>query len=278
MSMFFLCRHGERADFGTQDDIAKMELPFDPHLTETGKKQARSAGFFIQRKAQEAVSTNLISTSTPKYLILSSPFLRCIETANQIAKVLKHENLYDNAIFLDNAICESLFLYYGPTVLADLYVRTKTKADIGKYADIELKDSWIKGNIVPEHPETNDSCRKRMEFGYKYIKDYLVSEEVYKDVVVIMVSHGFPVRIVLETMVQYDTPPYVSYCSTSQFYYPDPVKSKEDYKVLVDNYHKHINEKVEEEEMKIKGFEEKNLELEENSNSIELLQETPLFE
>jgi len=239
--MFFVCRHGERADNGTMAEQEKIEISFDPHLTEIGQKQAKNTGLFIQQKVKEASSNGLLSTPTPKYLILTSPFLRCVQTANHIAKALGPENLFDNAIFLDNSICELLSIgFYEKNVLPELYLRTKPKSDIAKYIDIELKDSLIPGNIVPEYPETHGSFFNRLEFAYRYIKDYLLGEEVYKNVVVILITHGFAVQVVLEIMNEYDYLKEVDYCSTQQIYYPDPVKSKEDYKVLVKQYHEHI--------------------------------------
>lgn len=47
--MFFLVRHGERADQSPlEEEYSKIEKSFDPHLTVVGHDQALKTGKFIK--------------------------------------------------------------------------------------------------------------------------------------------------------------------------------------------------------------------------------------
>ena len=77
MSRYFaVLRHGERADNATTNRPQLVEG--DPSLTELGLSQADIAAQKIISELPECSS----------YCILSSPFLRCIETASKLAKRL----------------------------------------------------------------------------------------------------------------------------------------------------------------------------------------------
>lgn len=45
--MFFLVRHGERGDKTTPEEKAKINLPWDVHLTEFGHEQGYKTGEMI---------------------------------------------------------------------------------------------------------------------------------------------------------------------------------------------------------------------------------------
>lgn len=90
----WVCRHGERVDnidhrWGKKDCRAWD----DPPLSDRGRVQAQEVG---QRLKDEHIDH-----------IISSPFERCVQTAQLIASV--HSRLPH--IFLDHGICEVLTLF-----------------------------------------------------------------------------------------------------------------------------------------------------------------------
>ena len=87
---FFVIRHGQRADDPSVDtthewDKPNKPRPYDCPLTPYGKQQSRDIGETVAK---------LIRCSPPdgrETVILTSPYLRCIETALEIAHVLGAE-------------------------------------------------------------------------------------------------------------------------------------------------------------------------------------------
>lgn len=80
--MLFVVRHGERADNINMGHPRHepYEVPDDPHLTKRGLEQAKAAGTKILSMIKDKKITNV--------RVVSSPFVRCLMTAQQIAMVL----------------------------------------------------------------------------------------------------------------------------------------------------------------------------------------------
>lgn len=70
----WIARHGNRIDFVNPDWFLTAQRRYDPHLSEDGVVQAQE---LAQRLAQEPIEH-----------IFVSPFLRTVQTAHEIAKVL----------------------------------------------------------------------------------------------------------------------------------------------------------------------------------------------
>ena len=241
MSLIFVIRHGERADNASKEEIDKIELAFDPHLTTVGTKQAYLTGELIKNLVKEAIISNLIQTKNPKYLILTSPFLRTLQTANHIAIALGIDNLYNKALYLEESISEYLApKFYRDDPMPNLYIRTRSSKEIEKYVEIETCNDFVKDNIKPVYPENVPIFASRVEYGYRYIKDHVFSEKEYEDVVLIFVTHGYSVQVILEIYEEFDFVKDVDYCSVQQLYYPEPNKDKNQCKVLLKQFSDHI--------------------------------------
>eukprot|EP01062_Namystynia_karyoxenos_P032448 TRINITY_DN23939_c0_g1_i1.p1 TRINITY_DN23939_c0_g1~~TRINITY_DN23939_c0_g1_i1.p1 ORF type:complete len:317 (+),score=58.84 TRINITY_DN23939_c0_g1_i1:91-951(+) len=84
-----LCRHGERDDYAAPDKAAWIsgpgkERPWDPALTAKGKEQARQLG----RRLREGCGPGGELGCAPPTRVFSSPFVRAVETAAEVAKEL----------------------------------------------------------------------------------------------------------------------------------------------------------------------------------------------
>ncbi|KAI8802215.1 histidine phosphatase superfamily [Cladochytrium replicatum] len=106
-SILYLVRHGERIDSVDRSWYKSAQEPLDPPLTSTGIKQTSLSGHLIASSnladgplpqnpinIRAAFGSGLTKTNTsaplklPITQVFSSPFLRCIQTANEIHKAL----------------------------------------------------------------------------------------------------------------------------------------------------------------------------------------------
>lgn len=100
--MFYLIRHGQRSDIGNLKDVQTTQKLHDPHLT--------SIGEFTSFKAGELISEEF-DYDAPKPIVISSPYLRCIQTAENVLKGMQfrvsQQILEDDTIYIEDAIRES---------------------------------------------------------------------------------------------------------------------------------------------------------------------------
>lgn len=195
----FLLRHGQRADY-CPIEKKNIELSFDPHLTKLGGFQAEEAGSLIHSKVMGSIGKD---QKSPKYLILSSPFLRTIMTSCSIIKSLGSENIYKNTIFLDNTICEHLAEKLGQDPLPNLHIRKTDISKLKKYFEYQLQDGLISEGehvSIPKWPEEMVPRPHRLEGYGKLLKKVseITQAESDLDLVVIIVTHWFTVEFMLE--------------------------------------------------------------------------------
>ena len=99
--MLYLIRHGQRSDIGNLKEVLKMVKPHDPHLTSIGEFMAYKTGEFISSEH---------NYKKMDLLTLSSPYLRCIQTAENILRGIEFapgdSAMNDNTIFLEDALRE----------------------------------------------------------------------------------------------------------------------------------------------------------------------------
>ena len=99
----FVIRHGERIDYVDKDWINKVnhDRYRDPYLAEKGIKQSKETAIKLLGifKNKQLSDDNLI--------IISSPYIRCVQTASLFAKDLNYKSL----IKIEPGICEVLKEY-----------------------------------------------------------------------------------------------------------------------------------------------------------------------
>lgn len=243
--MLFVVRHGERADFAGDDEKKKIQIPFDPHLTDLGKIQARKAGNHIIRLLKEYHKEDGPKPEELKYLIISSPFRRCIQTAYHISQALPKENIWGSKIYLNEFLSEHLDpLYYEKNVLPDLQVRTNID-EVKKVIDIELQDGFPEaGNhfSTPIFPEKT-TIYHRVPKGYDGFKPHFFGEiNKENNVVVILVSHMYVVEVFLDMHKALDYNKGVDYTCLSQY----TIEKNGLGKPIVTQYHEQLDEAQEE--------------------------------
>jgi len=245
--MLFLVRHGERADHGTPEEKSQIQLKCDPHLTDLGKVQAKKAGERIVNLLHEYQETSGKKSEELKYLIISSPFRRCIQTANHVSQALPKENIIGQKIYLNDYLCDYLGDFHPESVLKDLQVRNSIE-EVQKHIEFDLQDGYPEiGNHAfnPVHPEGGETLRNRVFEGHiKTMKPYFINEiNKEKDVVLILVSHGYVVECLLELYEGHNKVAGTNYTAVSQVEFDsESLKGK----VLVDRCFKHLKDAEEE--------------------------------
>ena len=138
--MIFVVRHGERSDDVNVDKLDFKEWEFDPNLTLIGKKQANITGIEI----------NNICENEKKFVIVSSPFLRCIETAINISKSLP--KIYENTIFLQDSLGEWLYHKFFETNIIEkdlIFKKYQNKEFLESDFKFEMEFAKNKDLIAP---------------------------------------------------------------------------------------------------------------------------------
>lgn len=240
--MLFILRHGERGDYGGPEEQKLVELSYDPHLTELGKIQARKAGDKLVQLIKEHKEYES-KTEDLKYLIISSPFRRCIQTAFHVSQALPKDKIIGETIYMNEFLSEYLAeLYLYKDVLNDLQIRTNPD-EVHKQVELKLQDGYP--NIgdhasTPVFPERSDGIRKRLAEGYHKVRSHYLNE-VNKDgnVVIILVTHAYVVECFLEQCGNYDVTKGVEYTCLSQIVF-DAETGKE--KIVVGQCHEQLKD------------------------------------
>jgi broad specificity phosphatase PhoE len=152
----WIARHGNRLDFVDPDWFPIAERPYDPPLSEDGFVQARQLGHRLK-------SENI------KH-IFASPFLRTVQTAYEVAKVL------NKPIKLEAGLCEWLNPDWMPATPA----RLPREVLATEYPAIDL--SYC-SRVLPEYPESEEMLRRRMTRTAQ-----LLTEEFSEEI--LLVTHG----------------------------------------------------------------------------------------
>ncbi len=197
-------RHGERGDTTpNENEKKKVDLYFDPHLTEYGSLQAQMAAKEIQTKLnnfeQELRLKNLSSGKKIMPVIIASPFLRTIQTAYHITRNL--DCVYENTIFLQNEIAELLWdqQEFNVDPLPLLFSKTRPLdkfLDFGlDFMNSGLKLSWnLFSNsefISPKYPEEIEEAQKRIACFLKNVAKIFFEKFKYNEYVLVWVSHQY---------------------------------------------------------------------------------------
>lgn len=139
-STVWIARHGNRQDFVDPNWPKTADRPYDPGLSPDGIEQARRLGERMQHEHLGA--------------IFSSPFLRTVQTANEIAEIM------DMPIFVEPGISEwhnDEWFPHAPTTLSSAEL-------VKQFPRVDLSYT---SNMRPEYPESeNDAMRRSAEAAH----------------------------------------------------------------------------------------------------------------
>jgi broad specificity phosphatase PhoE len=130
----WIARHGNRLDFVNPDWFLTAERPYDPPLSDDGLIQAKQLG---ERLKQENIAH-----------IFASPFLRTVQTGNQVAEAL------DLPIKVESGLSEWLNPHWMPSMPEKLSLELLHE----RYPRIDLE---YNSRIIAEFPETGEQALQR---------------------------------------------------------------------------------------------------------------------
>lgn len=151
----WVARHGNRLDFVNPEWFNTAERPYDPPLSDDGFIQAQQLG---RRLQSETIAH-----------IFSSPFLRTVQTAAQVAQAL------DLPIKLEAGLSEWLNPQWMPQK-PEISLETLAQ----KYPRI---DRGYSSRVVPQYPESNETVMRRTaQTVHQLVEEF--SEDI------LLVGHG----------------------------------------------------------------------------------------
>ncbi|NES85091.1 MAG: histidine phosphatase family protein [Moorea sp. SIO2B7] len=152
----WLARHGNRLDFVNPEWFNTAERRYDPPLSDDGLIQARELG---QRLKSEKIAH-----------IFSSPFLRAIQTANQVAEAL------DLSIKIEAGLSEWLNREW----MSEMPKTHPQELLAQQYPPI---DWGYTSRIIPQYPESDKTVMQRTgETARRLVEEF--SEDI------LLVGHG----------------------------------------------------------------------------------------
>lgn len=212
--MFVLIRHGERSDVihGEKEKVKNMA---DAPLTLNGRSEARKTGEFL---------LDLFQKKYPEikhFIVVSSPFLRCVETADEISACLQRRFPIEQ-IYCEESVGEWYASHiYGPEDFKKLEIYKSAKCLPGEKNNgpFEMEKIRMKLSLntfyKPEdrlsrffdHSDLS-SAYERMDKVFETTYGFL---EENNDTCVIMVSHAFSINV----LFKYYFRTHVDFCSTT---------------------------------------------------------------
>ncbi|GAB4181659.1 MAG: histidine phosphatase family protein [Coleofasciculaceae cyanobacterium] len=153
----WIARHGNRLDFVNPEWFNTAERPYDPPLSEDGIEQAKQLG---QRLVGEGIAH-----------IFASPFLRTVQTANEVANIL------DLPIKLESGLSEWL----NPAWMKTEPERLPLEVLQDRFPRI---DRSYTSRVVAHYPETNEMVLQRAAQTVQHLTDEFSMEDI------LLVGHG----------------------------------------------------------------------------------------
>ncbi|PXF46033.1 Protein UBASH3A-like [Gracilariopsis chorda] len=178
-SVVYIARHGERIDHVDKSWKQQADSPHDPFLTEVGLRQANSLGQHLSDKRLSH--------------IFCSPFLRTVQTANEVSKVT------GLPIKIEPGLSEWLHREWFSRSPKLLPIDT-LKA---KFPSIDTTHTPV---VFPDYPETRDrviarSAQTATLLASKYTGNIL------------LVAHGMTCEFTARGLTRSGPVPYIAYCS-----------------------------------------------------------------
>ena len=170
MQTIWLARHANRQDFADPDWAATADRPYDPGLSPDGIEQAEQLGRRVDRLGVDR--------------IVSSPYLRTVQTAHHVATTTGHRVVLEPGLgeWLNDDWFDGLPNTHTPTALADRFssVRPSSESPCRQ----------------PTYPESRHEALGRLgATGTCLAKQYA------DDATLLLVGHGITVQGVLHGLV-----------------------------------------------------------------------------
>lgn len=180
--MIWIARHGNREDFVNPDWKLTAERKYDPSLSSDGIQQAKLLG---DRLEGEGI----------RYII-SSPYLRAVETAAYVAKELNVPVYIEDG--LGEHLCREWF---------------ESKPEVMELTELSEKFPCVRrdyiSGVIPKYPESREEFYKRMEKTAEILVGRFKND-------FLAVGHGASVTGFVNSIMGRDIPVKCALCSLSK--------------------------------------------------------------
>ena len=175
----FIIRHGDRWDYQHPEWKKTAARKGDPSLSTLGHEQARQVGRYLDNLfVEEGISADQIT-------LLSSPFLRTIQTANELlAEIKKTRGNPGNTVKIKPEYSVFEFDLWGQDFHSSLPQMDERKCYFPRL------DEHYETAFVPELPEDCQKFFNRCDEAMKHISDDYPCDEEGKNRVIIIVTHA----------------------------------------------------------------------------------------
>ncbi|KAJ2498455.1 hypothetical protein GGH96_004300 [Coemansia sp. RSA 1972] len=205
------------------------QTPYDPPLTNDGHLQAQHTGALIHTLEQDAAS----STQRTEYLVLTSPFLRCVETAEELCRGFQrqHTKMHSNLntewrVAVEPGLCEVMSENYFAEPVPDSLIQRRINdiTNRTQCANMTYDTTYTQvKQELPTYPENFQDMMARFVGTLDYATSKQIDEiSTQADVetgvrkVVVMVTHGAGVGSLLWATTRQPGAHTVPYCCLTQ--------------------------------------------------------------
>ncbi|CDW81880.1 UNKNOWN [Stylonychia lemnae] len=187
-SQIYLIRHGERAD-QVENNNKLIEFDHDTPLTDNGFIQAQKTGLYLRSIIAKEQEEN---RPFDQIIIESSPFLRCLQTAQGIASQIDICDIKVNLGYRE-WLSQQLF-EYNP--MGHLFIDQKSKAELSnefKGLNIIIPEDYLadkdRAIVLMKFPEAMSQARERcIDQTEILIEQY--RQDTEQRIMHIIISHG----------------------------------------------------------------------------------------
>ncbi|KAJ1855077.1 hypothetical protein GGH12_001761 [Coemansia sp. RSA 1822] len=224
----YFVRHGERIDHIDETWAQSAQTPYDPPLTNDGHLQAQRTGALIHTLEHQAQVTG--GTQRTEYLVLTSPFLRCVQTSEELCRGFQrqHTQMHSNLntewrMAVEPGLCEVMSENYFaepvPDSLIDQRISDITRNTVCTNMAYDTTYTQVKQEL-PTYPENFQDMMARFVGTLDYTTSRQIDEislaqagvETGVRKVVVMVTHGAGVGSLLWATTRQPGAHTVPYC------------------------------------------------------------------
>ncbi|PKI56627.1 hypothetical protein CRG98_023010 [Punica granatum] len=191
-------RHGERMDNFVESWLSKAARPWDPPLFDDGHSRSFRTGMELRTQL-----------GYPIHRVIVSPFLRCVETASEVASALCAIDENSDAASIEYGLCE---------MFNNVAIRTPPEnKDQWGFKLPEIQSKLQAGTVDPEYEpvfqklpkwgETSSDARARYERVIHALADKYPSENL------LLITHGEGLRATVSTFLNGTKIRKVEYCA-----------------------------------------------------------------
>jgi broad specificity phosphatase PhoE len=201
--MIIVIRHGTREDRYAWRHKKKVKNDTDPYLSDIGREQAFHTG--------EKIKDFLPSSS--KLLIITSPYVRCLQTAeNFLIGLGKKKRILNNTVYVEDAVRELVFHEEIEKKYDDIYFFRKPYEFVG--LDLEYNKLGVFERV---DKKLREGVEKDRGTGRAWSCIEACREWIGKDpdLVVVLVTHSFFTRALGKKFLKGIEKEVIVDCSTS---------------------------------------------------------------